>query len=222
MGDERLIAAFEGAGCPICAEAAGAGRRFLEGVLSEQANDVGFRPRLLAGGGFCARHTIVAGDVDRERTGGALASAILLQAVLRPRVAALAELRRGRWSSKRLTEATREAWDCPVCGHERRAVTDAVARSIEHAESDPLWREWVVGGAFCLAHLPDLLDRARQAGAELGDALLAAQLGRLADIDARLAAYQHHHAHDRRDQLSDDERRAVVEARVVLAGGEGT
>lgn len=222
MGDERLIEAFDGPGCPICSEATSAARRFLESVLYEQANDVAFRPRLIAGGGFCARHTQVAADVDRARTGGALATAILLQAVLRPRLAALGELEGGRKPSKRLTEATREAWDCPVCGHERRAVSDAVERSVEHAAGDPLWRDWVAGGGYCLDHMRLVLERAHVQGPALAEAVLAGQLARLRDIDARLAAYQHHHAHDRRADLSDDERRAVVEVRVVLAGGDGT
>lgn len=219
MGDERLIAAFAGTGCPLCLEVDAAGRQYLRSVLYEQANDVGFRRRLLAGGGFCTRHTVLAEEVDRAESGGALATAILLQAVMRPRLAALGALKVHRHQPKRLTEALREAWDCVVCEHEQRAAVDATERSLEHASGDVTWHDWVTRGTYCLSHLRGLAVRAPDHGPALASELVEAQVGRLREIDQRLAAFQHHHGHDRRHELTDDERRSVADVRVALAGG---
>jgi hypothetical protein len=221
MGDERLIAALAATGCPVCTEVERAGRDYLESVLYEQANDVAFRRRLLAGGGFCAQHTRLTESVDRLKSGGALGAAILLQAVLRPRLAALSSVRGDRSSAKQLGEATRDAWDCVCCEHETRVTTDVLDRALQNAAADPVWADWLTGADLCLSHLAAVVERSRAQAAELTAPLLQAQVARLRDVDERLAAFQHHHAHDRRALLTDDERRSVSEVRVTLAGGDG-
>ena len=139
---------------------------------------------------------------------------------MRPRLAALGSLKAERASEKQLAEATRDAWDCVVCEHEVRAAADVIERALENALHDAEWRASLTGSELCLAHLRDVVTRSRSRSLELTTQLLQSQVARLRDVDARLAAFQHHHAHDRRAALTDAERRSVGEVRVILAGGD--
>lgn len=221
MGDERLVKALTGTACPICAFADDAAARWLEAVLYEQVNDVTFRQRFVAGGGFCRRHTARAHHVDRHRSGGALGIAILLQAALKPRLRAIDGAAAARRPTGRALDVLADANDCMACGAERTAETDAIAGALENAARDEVWRLAVAEGRYCLSHLRDLIARASDANPDLAAAVVAAQLRRLRAVDEQLAAFQHHHGHDRRAPISEDERVALADARVALGGGEG-
>jgi hypothetical protein len=183
------------------------GRDFLETVLTELVTDPAFRATLVAGGGFCERHTRQAVTVNRGRVGGATASATLFGSVVRERARRL-----GR------DEATRRARDCPVCAEESKAAATAVARYVEHASVEARWREGVFAAQWCLSHLGNIASAARRRDRTLDRELLAAQsdrLSRLADLLDRLV---HHSAHDRRHLLTEEEQRSVDDAARLLAG----
>jgi hypothetical protein len=221
MGDERLVRALTGSACPICAFADEATGRWLEAVLYEQVNDVEFRRRFVAGGGFCRRHTARAHHVDRDRSGGALGIAILLQAALRPRFRALDAAAGSRRFDRRALEPLADATECMACAAEASAEADAIGGVIENALADEHWRDAAVGGRYCLSHLGSVVARANEAAPALATAVMAGQSARLREVDEQLAAFQHHHGHDRRAPISDDERAALADARVALGGGKG-
>jgi hypothetical protein len=220
MGDERLVRALTGSACPVCAFADDAVARWLEAVLYEQVNDVAFRKRFDATGGFCRRHTARAHHVDRHRSGGALGIAILLQAALRPRLRALDGAARGRRVDRRMLEPLSDASDCMACAVERTAEADAISGSLENAARDEAWRAAITDGRYCLLHLRDVAVHASDGTPPLAEAIIAAQRERLRQVDEQLAAFQHHHGHDRRAPISDEERVALADARVALGGGE--
>jgi len=84
--DIHLADAFGMPGCPLCRERRRTEAAFLEAILAESVNDVGFRADLDAARGFCASHSRAILDVDRRRA-GSLGAAILLRAMLRVRLA---------------------------------------------------------------------------------------------------------------------------------------
>jgi hypothetical protein len=229
-GDEALVEALEAGGCPLCTMTRRGGLRFLESVMFELVNDVTFRQRLTAGGGLCPDHVRDLAPVERREAGGVLGSAILLLAMLKPRLAALVEpgierkLNRGR-----VERAARAAWECPACEREAASARDAAYRLLQLAMRDPVWARRVSAASFCLAHLALLsgvTDRAlRERGLEEPQRVVVQeQQRRLTDVATRLEAFVHHSAHDRRAEITDEERAAVREAAVALARsdrGEG-
>ena len=223
-GDEALIEALEGDGCALCSVTRRGGLRFLESVMFELVNDVTFRKRLTEGGGLCPAHVRDLAPVERRESGGVLGSAILLLAMLKPRLAALGEpgserrLNRGR-----VERAARPAWQCPACEREAASARDAAYRLLQLAAQDPGWGRQVSGASFCLTHLgllTGVADRVlRERGLEETQLLvLHEQQARLADVATRLEAFVHHSAHDRRAQMTDEERAAVAEAALALGG----
>ena len=222
MGDERLIGALQAPGCGLCEFAHRGGREYLGSVLGEHVNDREFRRRFQEAGGFCARHTVAAAQVERQRSGGMLGAAILYRAMLTGRRESLARaLAGGRPSDRQLRESIAPARACLACAQETIVVQDAVGRVIEHAARDPGWEQALVHGAWCIAHV-GALAAALAAGRQDGRlaSFRTGQLERLAELDARLERFIHHSATDRRHLQSDEERAAVTETAWTLAGGD--
>ena len=90
--DVHLADAFGAPGCPLCRERERAEGAYLESILAESVNDVGFRQALDAGRGFCGRHAAAILDADRR---GPAASA--------RRSCSARRWRRGSASSRRST-----------------------------------------------------------------------------------------------------------------------
>ena len=67
--DIHLADAFERPGCPICRELDRGEAAYLESLLAESVNDVGFRATLDAARGFCAAHSRAVLKTDRRRSG---------------------------------------------------------------------------------------------------------------------------------------------------------
>jgi hypothetical protein len=225
-GDEALVAALEAGGCPLCTMTRRGGLRFIESVMFELVNDVTFRQRLTAGGGLCAAHIRDLAPVERRGSGGVLGSAILLLAMLKPRLAALVEpdierkLNRGR-----VERAARPAWECPACEREAASAREAAYRLLQLAARDPAWARGVSGAPFCLAHLALLTgvaDRTLRERAleETQRLVVREQQRRLTNVATRLEAFVHHSAHDRRAEMTDEERAAVREAAIALGGSD--
>ena len=214
--DIHLADAFEAGGCPICRELDRAEGVYLESLLAESVNDVGFRQALDAGRGFCAAHSRAVLEADRRRS-GSLGAAILLRASLVTRIRDLeaAHGGRARGRARRLADAAR-APACPACARLARneaGLLDGLAAQVV----DPAWATAVGAAPFCLGHLLGLLARRPATGAwgEIEDR----QLDRLRWVRDLLERFAHASSQDRA-HLQTDEQRASVDAAADLLGGE--
>ena len=214
--DVHLADAFGAPGCPLCRERERAEAAWLESILAESVNDIGFRQGLDAARGFCGRHAAAVLDADRRRA-GSLGAAILLRASLVPRLRELEAVHDARgWSrARRMTEAARPP-DCPAC--ERSARTDAGrAESVVKLTADPAWAEAVASAPVCLEHLLALM--AVRPAPAAWTAVEERQLARLTGLADLLDGYSHTSSYDRRDRQTGAQRAAPDQASAVLAGG---
>ncbi len=217
--DVHLADAFALPGCPLCRDRGRREAAFLESILAESVNDVGFRQTLDAGRGFCGGHGHAVLAADRRRS-GSLGAAILLRASLRVRLLELEAVHaaRGRARSKPLGRALAVP-ACPVCGwlaaSDGRLIEALVARAEE-----PTWAEAVAGAPVCLDHLLRLVDR--HPVPAWWPPIEARQLARLAGLLDRLERFAHASAHDRRHLQTDAQRASVDEAADLLGGVAST
>lgn len=213
--DVHLADAFAGTGCPVCTEVARADDMWLESVLAESVNDVGFRQGLDNARGFCRRHAREILEADRRRA-GSLGAAILLRASL---VARLGEVEAAHaakgWTRARRAEEAGRRPACPGCAREA-ATTGWVAGAVVRLAADDAWSDAIGTAPFCLDHLVLLLrERATSPGWSAAE---SRQLERLRDLRDLLDGYAHASSHDRRHLQSDEQRAAVDAAADVLAG----
>jgi hypothetical protein len=214
--DVHLADAFGEPGCPLCRERERSESAYLESILAESVNDVGFRQGLDAGRGFCGRHAAAILDADRRRA-GSLGAAILLRATLAPRIRELeaANAARGRARARRVGEAARPP-ACPAC--ERVARSDAGrVESLVGLTGDPAWAEAAASAPLCLEHLLAVM-AVRQAPPGWA-AIEARQVERLIHLRDLLDGFSHTSSHDRRHRQTAAQRAAPDQASAVLAGG---
>ncbi len=216
--DIHLADAFEAPGCPVCRELDRTEAAYLDSILSESVNDVGFRGNLDAARGFCGRHSQAVLDADR-RLSGSLGAAILLRATLLTRLRDLdaVHVARGWNRTKRLAEAIRPP-ACPACvrlAKFRAGLLDGLARLV----ADPDWAAAVSGAPFCLEHLLGLL-ACRPVTGEWGD-IETRQLERIRDLRDLLEGYAHASSHDRGHLQTDAQRASVDAAAGLLSGDRG-
>lgn len=204
-------------GCPGCHERQRVVERFTEAYLYESVNDVRFRGDLDAARGLCGDHVREMLRADGRQSGGLLAPAILLDALLRVREEELRAVAtaRGPMRRRRARDASRPA-DCPVC-REAASVVDGALRHLVRSTEDPRWAEAVAGMEICLEHLVTMMAApGRPSG---WAAVERRQLERVAAIRSRLIAHADHSAHDRRHLATREDRDAVDEAARFLGGG---
>ncbi len=214
--DVHLADAFGAPGCPLCRERERSESAYLESILAESVNDVGFRQALDAGRGFCGRHAAAILRADRARA-GSLGAAILLRATLAPRIRELeaANAARGWTRARRVGEASRQP-ACPAC--ERVARSDASqVESLVGLTATPAWAEAASVAPLCLEHVLALMT-VRPAPAAWAR-VQARQIERLIELRDRLDGFSHTSSHDRRHRQTDAQRAAPDEAAAVLAGG---
>ena len=142
MGDDGLVEAITGPGCPMCAHVARVAPQYLDSLLYQHTTDRAYRDRFLAGGGFCGRHVRAALVADTAGNGDGVGGGIFLRSQLGARRRAL-EGASGFRASKRIREATRGAWDCPVCENERTLAGAAAKRLVDLTRTDEVWRDAV-------------------------------------------------------------------------------
>ena len=205
-------------GCPVCREAALRAARFIESMLWESVNDVGFRRTLDAARGFCRRHTVQMLLWERSRSGGSLGSAILFGAVLAVREGETVGIHgsSGRARTRRMAYA-RRAPACPVCG-DVAGAQEAVIGNLLRLAPDPEWREALSAAPFCFDHLLDLM--ARSTSTEPWRAIEARQIERLTAMRGRLEAFAHNSSYDRRHLITDDERHSIDDVAGLLGGSD--
>jgi hypothetical protein len=221
MGDDALVEALSGPGCPMCAHVAAIAPQYLDSLLYQHTTDRAYRDRFVAGGGFCARHVRAAVVADTAGNGDGVGGGIFLRSQLGARRRAL-ESAGGLRAARRIREATRRAWDCPVCENELTLSAAAARRLVDLTIADPTWREWVTEAPWCLAHLGDVLAAAADAGRGTLAGLRDRQLAHMRDIEARLDTLAHDSSHDRRHQLTPEARASVKDAADLLAGRQGS
>ncbi len=206
-------------GCPMCRHVAAVAPRYLDSLLYQHTTDRAYRDRFVKGGGFCARHVRDAVRADTAGNGDGVGAAIFLRSMLAARRREL-EGASGFRAGRRIREATRVAWDCPVCETEVITATSSAQRLVEHADGDETWREWVVTAPWCLAHLGRILALAAGSGRGALATLRDRQLELMRDLDERLEALAHDSSHGRRDRLTPRVRASLADVADILAGNE--
>ncbi len=214
--DVHLAEAFGLPGCPLCREQARTQAAHISSILDESVNDVPFRQRLDAGGGFCGIHARAVLAADRRGSGG-LGAAILLRATLVSRLRDLdaAQEAMALTRRRRMREAARPA-ACPICAR-LAAADDIVVAGLVRLAEHPAWAAAAAGAPFCLAHVTRLMDR-RSVPAWWGP-VEARQLERLRDLRDRLDGFAHTASADRRHLRTDPQRQALGEVADLLGGG---
>jgi hypothetical protein len=215
----RLSEHLTGPGCPLCAARADADVRLVDSLIGEAVNDIGVRRDLDRARGYCARHFVMLPERERRRRGGTLGSAILLGAVLRRRLDRLAELDGGRRLPARITEL-RQQPDCPLC---RGLVsTDGAALAgLAGRLTDPLWAAAIAESDLCLDDflaLWELVARSDRRFQEAWAPVAVAQRRRFEQVVDELNGYIASSGHDRREELTDQQRAAADRAVRLLAG----
>lgn len=217
LGDEALVAALTSPGCPLCRHVARIGPQYLDSLLYQHTTDRAYRDRFRNGGGFCGRHVRAAMEADTSGNGDGVGGSIFLRSMLAARRQAL-ERSGGLRAAHRTREATRQAWDCPVCENEATLAGAAAQRLVSHAASDETWRTWVTGAPWCLGHLGDILAAAASAGAGALTGLRERQLGIMRELEDRLDALAHDSSHGRRERLTPEVRASLAQTAALLAG----
>jgi hypothetical protein len=216
----RLAEALERGRCPICDARQEASWASLRGLAREGATDRGLRDRMDGGLGFCRAHSVGLSKMEVLQTSSQLATAVLLDAVLRRRLARVKKLAgadpaaQGR-GLQELAEPR-----CPVCERIEEASRAAVERLLGLA-ADPDWEAALSGAEICLDDLYALWAAAAGGTRELQARwapILAGQMRRLGALQKTLADYAHNSTSDRR-HLITPEQQAAGAATLRLFGG---
>ena len=88
----RLAEALERGRCPVCDARQEASYAALRGLAREGATDRGLRAQMDKGLGFCQTHSVGLSKMELLQTSSQLATAVLLDAILRRRLATLKKL----------------------------------------------------------------------------------------------------------------------------------
>jgi hypothetical protein len=170
--------------------------------------------------GFCRSHSVGLAKMELLQTSSQLATAVLLDAVLRRRLATLAKLAGNDATAQARGLVELSDPRCPVCDRVAEASGAAVERLLELA-ADGSWSTALGRGEICFDDLYALWSGA-VAGpkdrAERWGAILAAQRHRLSGLQKELADYAHNSTSDRRHLITPEQREAGAAA-IRLFGG---
>jgi hypothetical protein len=216
----RLAEALERGRCPICDARQEASYAALRGLAREGATDRGLRAQMDKGLGFCQPHSVGLSKMELLQTSSQLATAVLLDAVLRRRLATLKKVS-GQDASGQLRGLS-ELSDprCPVCARTAEASRAAALRLLE-LSIDPAWSAALGAGEICLDDIYALSIAAAAGPKEAFNrwsAILAAQMRRLDGLQKQLAEYAHNSTSDRRHLITREQQEAGA-ASIRLFGG---
>ena len=216
----RLAEALERGRCPLCDARQDAAWAALRGLAREGATDRGLRNEMDRGLGFCSEHAVGLSKMELLQTSSQLATAVLLDAVLRRRLATFKKLATADAAAAGRGLADLADPRCPVCARADDAEASTARRLLELAV-DPAWAEALASAEICLADLFRLWSAVASAGkdsqARWRD-ILAGQMRRLEAMQKQLAGYAHNSTVDRR-HLITPEQHAAGSASLRLFGG---
>jgi hypothetical protein len=216
----RLAEALERGRCPLCGARQEAGFAALRGLAREGATDRGLRAQMDKGLGFCQAHSQGLSRMELLQTSSQLATSVLLDAVLRRRLSSIEKLAGTDVGSAKRGLADLAEARCPVCASVAEA-SDAAASRLLRLSADPGWSQALGTAEICLADLYALWAAAADAprdAAQRWSAILAAQRGRLGDLQKRLAEYAHNSTVDRRHLITAEQKEAGAAAIRLFSG----
>jgi hypothetical protein len=216
----RLAEAVEHGRCPVCDARQEATFAALRALAREGATDRGFRDQIDKGVGFCAPHTVGLSKMELLQTSSQLATAVLLDAILRRRLASLKKLTGSdaAGQGRGLGEVGNSR--CPVCARAAEASRAAVKRLLE-LSADGAWSAGLGSGAMCLEDIYALWSAAASGPKDVQQrwaAIVAVQLEHLDTLQKRLADYAHNSTSDRRHLITREQQDALA-ASIRLFGG---
>src|ERR1035437_1287098 len=144
----RLAEALERGRSPVCDARQEATYAAPRGIAREGGPGRGLRAQMDKGLGFCQPHSIGLSKMELLQTSSQLATAVLLDAVLRRRLSTLRKLAGNDASgqARGLTELLDPK--CPVCARTAEASRAAVARLLE-LSTDAAWSAALGTGEIC-------------------------------------------------------------------------
>ena len=216
----RLAEALERGRCPLCDARQESSFAALRGLAREGATDRGLRDQMDKGLGFCRPHSVGLSKMELLQTSSQLATAVLLDAVLRRRLATLKKVAGGDASSQVRGLAELSDPRCPVCTRTAEASAAAVRRLLA-LSTDEAWSEALGSGEICLDDIYALWTAAAAGPKEVSarwSRILAAQLKRLDGLQKTLAEYAHNSTMDRRGLITREQQEAGA-ASIRFFGG---
>ena len=216
----RLAEAIERGRCPVCDARQEASYASLRGIAREGATDRGLRAQMDKGLGFCQLHSSGLSKMELQQTSSQLATAVLLDALLRRRLATLRKLAGNDTGNQSRGLAELADPRCPVCAQTAEASTAAVRRLLE-LSADPAWSGGLGAAEICLEDVYALWTAALAGSKEVQarwSSIVAAQLRRLEALQKTLAEYAHNSTSDRR-HLITPEQHAAGAASIRFFGG---
>ena len=216
----RLAEALERGRCPVCDARQESSFAALRGLAREGATDRGLRDQMDKGLGFCQPHSVGLAKMELLQTSSQLATAVLLDAVLRRRLATLEKLATADAVAQGRGLADLADPRCPVCARAAEASRTAVDRLLA-LSNDPAWSAALGTGQICLNDLYALWGAAASGPRDVQarwPAILAVQLARLEALQKKLAEYAHNSTADRRHLITAEQQEAGT-ASIRLFGG---
>jgi hypothetical protein len=215
----RLAEALERGRCPLCDARQEASFAALRGLAREGATDRGLRAQMDKGLGFCPPHSLALSKMELLQTSSQLATAVLLDAVLRRRLAAFDKIAGGDAAQQRSLSELADP-RCPVCTRIGEASAGAADRLLR-LSADPAWAAALGASEICLEDLYALWGAALAAPREFGrrwSEILAVQRKRLGELQKTLAEYAHNSTMDRRGLITREQQEAGAAAIRFFAG----
>lgn len=216
----RLAEALERGRCPICDARQEATHAALRGLAREGATDRGLRKSMDDGIGFCQPHSVGLSKMELLQTSSQLATAVLLEAILKRRLATLKKLSGSDGAGQGRGIAEISPARCPVCGRAAEASQTAVTRLLS-LSADTAWASALANGEICLQDFFSLWAAAAAGSRDVQtrwNGIAAAQLAHLEDLRSTLAEYAHNSTSDRRHLITKEQHEAGAAA-IRLFGG---
>ena len=216
----RLAEALERGRCPLCDARQEAAYAALRGLAREGATDRGLRDQMDRGLGFCPSHSLGLSRMELLQTSSQLATAVLLDAVLRRRLAYLRKLATADATNQAKGLADLADDRCPVCARMSEAEASA-SRRLLTLSSDKAWAAAMSAAEICLADLRRLWSAALAGDKDVQlrwREILAGRLSRLEATQKLLAEFAHNSTVDRRHLITPEQQAAAAEALRVFGG----
>jgi hypothetical protein len=216
----RLAEALERGRCPMCDARQESAYAALRGIAREGSTDRSLRAQMDRGLGFCQPHSVGLSKMELLQTSSQLATAVLLDAVLRRRLATLEKLSRADAGAQGRGLAELADPKCPVCARSAEAARAAIDRLLA-LSANAAWSGAIGTGEICLADIYAVWSVASRSTADVQlrwSRILAVQLARLATLQKGLADYAHNSTFDRRHLITSEQKEAGA-ASIRLFGG---